>query len=81
MVYASAEKSDYLVIDQETVDRSAVAHVVGCEADVAYDEDACLFKCLAEKFVGEFGCLHARMKRVEAINEDYSHIRICDFQV
>ena len=74
-------KSEFLLIEQEMIDRSAVGHVVNCQSDHVYNEDECLYKCLTKKFISEFGCLHARLARVTGISEQFRHIRHCGLQV
>ena len=57
------------------VGRTDAKEVYDCDDGADYDEDACLYGCLADKFVAEFGCLHVRIAL--AINNEEGQHRVC----
>ena len=73
--------SEDFIIDQETMDKTSVAKIEGCEPDEDYSEDNCLQDCMAEKFVEEFGCLNANLKRNVRIKEKYTNTNVCGSKV
>ncbi len=44
--------------------------VYNCDPSPGYSEDTCLYRCLVEKFVGEFDCVHARLAPLLTMLED-----------
>ena len=52
---------------QEIIDHSNVADSVGCETRMGYDEDRCLYQCLVDLFVEQFGCLHSRLAFLQGV--------------
>ncbi len=68
MEYVVAERGggDAYNLEQEVVDRSGARKVFGCVTSGDHDdvqretEDDCLLRCLLDKFVRKFGCVHPR---------------------
>ena len=56
------DKNRRFVVQLETVDKTGVAEDkdVNCNATEEYNEDECLFNCLAKKYIKKFNCIHAR---------------------
>ena len=73
------DTSEDFVIDQETMDKTSVAEIEGCEPDEDYNEDNCLEDCMAEKFVEK--CLNANLERNERIKEKYANASACGWKV
>ena len=64
---------------QEIVDHSQVADSLDCETEEAYDEDQCLYQCLVNMFLEQFGCLHSRLSFLQGVNLPQG-VGICGYQ-
>jgi hypothetical protein len=53
-------ESRLFAVQLEYVDKTNVFESAKCEPDEDYKEDGCLYQCLTDKFVQQFGCIHTR---------------------
>ncbi len=76
--------NEFLVLEQEEVDKSGVSQVYGCDererGHLAYEEDACLLNCLVEKYWEKFHCLHVRLILALESRGVQDRRRVCDTQ-
>ena len=65
-----------LILEQEILDKSKIRKVANCQ-NYQISEDDCLYHCLVQKFISEFGCLHSRLKRLYIRNATLLQTRVC----
>lgn len=75
------DTSEDFIVEQETMDKTSVAEIEGCDPDEAFSEDGCLMGCLADRFIGDFKCLNANLKRNERIRDLHGNATTCGSKV
>jgi hypothetical protein len=54
-------KNRRFAVQLETVDKIDIAKKENCSTDKEYNEDKCLYECLADEYIKEFECIHVRL--------------------